>query len=138
MTGEMLYQRALRARAQAYAPYSHFTVGAALLSDDGRVFDGCNIENSAYTPTCCAERVALFSAIAAGARRFTAIAIAGGPAGQVPTRLCPPCGVCRQALCEFVEPGAFTVWLGDGTHLASHTLAELLPLAFHISETAEK
>lgn len=124
---------ALRARERAYAPYSGFWVGAALLTWDGAIYTGCNIENAAYSVCNCAERTALFSAIAAGERRFRAIAVAGGRQDEkepLPA-FCPPCGVCRQALSEFCESPAFQVILVRSREdLRVFTLEELLPLQF--------
>lgn len=91
-----LLTRARRARQQAYAPYSNFLVGAALLCADGSVFEGCNIENAAYPATICAERTALGSAVTAGHQRFDALAVIGSGDGPV-----TPCGTCRQVLFEF-------------------------------------
>ena len=108
---------------QAHAPYSGYRVGAALESEDGRVFDGCNVENAAFSVTCCAERVALFAAITAGARRFRRLVVsAGGPAPY-------PCGTCRQALAEF-EPGLPITVIGDDGERREYTLRELLPEPF--------
>ena len=101
MTPEKLVALALEARERAYTPYSGFAVGAALLCADGSVYQGCNIENAAFGPTVCAERVAVFKAVSEGKRDFAAIAVAGGRAGQDVTGLFPPCGVCRQVLREF-------------------------------------
>lgn len=132
MTDEKeLLARALRARTRAYTPYSHWAVGAALLAADGSIYEGCNIENAAYSPTCCAERVAFFKAVSEGVREFRAIAIAGGAAGQEPDAVCAPCGVCRQVMMEFCDPDTFTVILGtkDGVVL-TQTLGELLPQGF--------
>ena len=100
-----LVQRAKEARKKAYCPYSGFAVGAALLCADGSVYDGCNIENAGFTATCCAERTAFFRAVNDGKRDFKAIAIAGGRAGEEPTGICAPCGVCRQVMAEFCGPG---------------------------------
>lgn len=127
MTDLELMERAIEAREQAYAPYSYFRVGAALLSADGRVFCGCNVENAAYTPTCCAERIAFFRAVSEGAREFSAIAIAGGKDKTL--ALCTPCGVCRQVMAEFSRPD-FRVILGDGVGIFATTLGDLLPMAF--------
>ena len=124
-----LIAEAAGAARRAYAPYSGFSVGAALLLRDGRVFTGCNIENASYSVTVCAERVALFSAVAHGARDFAAIAVVGSSDGDF-TRPCPPCGVCRQALAEFCDPDSFTVILADGDEVRELALCELLPHSF--------
>ncbi|SDB08874.1 cytidine deaminase [Eubacterium oxidoreducens] len=107
MTKEMLVQKAYEAKQLAYAPYSNFKVGAALLAEDGRVFTGCNIENAAFTPTNCAERTALFKAVSEGCKSFRAIAICSDDEKDYIT----PCGVCRQALCEFVDVDTFELYL---------------------------
>lgn len=122
---------AIRAREHAYVPYSHWAVGAALLASSGRVYTGCNIENAAYTPTNCAERTAFFKALSEGERNFAAIAVAGGPEHTEPEEICTPCGVCRQVMMEFCDPGQFRVILGtkDGVR-AVMTLGELLPAGF--------
>ncbi len=126
-----LIQAALRAREQAYTPYSHFAVGAALLSADGAVYTGCNVENAAFSPTCCAERVALFKAVSEGARHFTVLCVLGGPEGAPPRAECTPCGVCRQALREFCDPETFRILLAvDETRFRTVTLSQLLPDSF--------
>ncbi len=130
-----LIRAALAARENAYAPYSHFTVGAALLGEDGTVYLGCNVENAAYSPSNCAERTAFFSAVAQGARHFVRIAVVGGPEGLRCRDFCAPCGVCRQVMAEFCDPETFEVVLGreepDGTTgFAVYTLTELLPEGF--------
>jgi len=130
MTRKELISRALRARENAYAPYSHFAVGAALLCEDGSIYEGCNVENASFSPTCCAERTAIFKAISEGKRHFRTIAVVGGPQGQAPARICPPCGVCRQVLSEFCQKD-FEILLWDGTNeICVCTLAELLPHSF--------
>lgn len=131
MTKETLIRLAVDAMSHAYAPYSGFTVGAALLTKDGAVYQGCNIENASYSPTNCAERTAVFKAVYDGVRDFEAIAIVGGQNGQI-TGFCPPCGVCRQVLQEFCRED-FRIYLGgsDGAILEK-TLAELLPLSFSL------
>lgn len=113
-----------RAREVAYAPYSRFRVGAALLARDGRVFTGCNVENASYGLTVCAERVALVKAVSEGAREFVAIAVAG-PKG----RPAPPCGACRQALVEFA-PDLVIHFRQPGGRVARRPLRLLLPAAF--------
>lgn len=126
MKDSELLSLAGKARQSAYAPYSGYTVGAALLCKDGSVYTGCNIENVSFTPTVCAERVAVFKAVSDGKREFSAIAVVGGKNGTS-DGLASPCGVCRQVLAEFCD-GNFRVVLTDGVH----TLKDLLPLAFKI------
>ena len=128
-----LIQKAFEAQKRSYSPYSNFQVGAALLCKDGTVFQGCNIENAAYTPTNCAERTAIFSAIAQGKNEFTAIAIVGNKAGinQGEGDYCAPCAVCRQVMAEFCDLDTFKVIIAKDTDdYLEHTLGELLPLAF--------
>ena len=125
-------ETAVEARKSAYAPYSGYRVGAALLAEDGRVFTGCNVENAAYSPTLCAERVAVGKAVSEGATRFVAIAVVGG-AGEDPSDTCTPCGVCRQMLAEFGSPDMAIV-VGSPARFAVHTLAELLPHSFGAGE----
>ena len=96
-----LIRMALAARERAYTPYSDFMVGAALRAEDGRIFTGCNVENAAFTPTSCAERTALFKAVAEGVTGFTDIAVVGARRGEVNKQITSPCGVCRQALLPF-------------------------------------
>lgn len=129
MTDLELMRLAEDARAFSYTPYSHFAVGAALLTSGGKVYTGCNIENASYTPTICAERTAVFKAVSEGERDFAAIAIIGGPAGEK-GRFCSPCGVCRQVLREFCEPETFRVLLGTTDEVQAYTLADLLPTSF--------
>ena len=131
MTDLELMNLAIEARKNAYAPYSGFRVGAALLTADGKVFTGCNIENASYSPTNCAERTAFFKAVSEGARGFAAIAVAGGK-GESPDALCAPCGVCRQVMAEFCTPD-FRVILGDGAHQSVCALRDLLPLSFSLN-----
>lgn len=127
---EELIERALEMRRLSYVPYSGFRVGAALLTKDGKIYGGCNIENAAYTPTNCAERTAFFKAVSEGHHDFTAIAIVGGN-GEAPESLCPPCGVCRQVMMEFCKPEQFGIILAtDVSHYKVYTLAELLPQGF--------
>ncbi len=131
MEYEELLQMAVRARNAAYMPYSHYSVGAALLCADGTVYTGSNIENAAYTPTVCAERVAFFKAVSEGKRDFTAIAIVGGKAGEMPDMLVAPCGVCRQVMLEFCGYKPFDIILGSpGHHLEVYKLRDILPLGF--------
>lgn len=129
-----LFEAACAAREKAYAPYSHFKVGAALLAKNGVIYTGCNIENAAFTPTNCAERTAVFKAVSEGVRSFSAICIVGALEGK-PLDYCGPCGVCRQVLREFCDPDTFPVLLGreDGC-MRIYTLSELLPQGFGPSD----
>ncbi|MCR5304028.1 MAG: cytidine deaminase [Lachnospiraceae bacterium] len=131
MTDTELLAEAEEARKNSYAPYSGFTVGAALLSKDGRIFRGCNMENAAFTPGICAERTAIYKAVSEGVRDFDRIAITGGRQGESGDAACPPCGVCRQVLREFCDPESFRVIVrGPGGSAESHTLGEFLPMSF--------
>lgn len=129
ITDNELIRLANEVRERSYCPYSNYSVGAALLTKDGKVYTGANIENASFTPTVCAERVALFTAIHAGERDFEAIAIVGAPVGCEPTAPSTPCGVCRQVLSEFAEP-SLRVLVGTGDGISSFTLGELLPNSF--------
>ena len=130
MTPDMLVQQAIAAMERAYAPYSGYKVGAALLCADGTVYTGCNIENASYTPTICAERTAFSKAVSEGQREFSAIAICGGKDGVI-SGLFPPCGVCRQVMREFCEPD-FQVYMisSQSGDYETRTLAQLLPDSF--------
>lgn len=131
MDEKQLIQLAYEARGNAYAPYSKFRVGAALLSKSGKVFLGCNIENASYGATNCAERTAIFKAVSEGEREFEAIAIVGGRDQCSTGTMCAPCGVCRQVLREFCLPDTFQVILEDGEGAyKGFLLKELLPLGF--------
>ncbi|MFN4226230.1 MAG: cytidine deaminase [Hyphomonas sp.] len=124
-----LKSAAAAARARAYAPYSDYRVGAALLTTGGEIIPGCNVENATYGATCCAERTAVFTAVAAGHTSFRAIAIA--TSGVVPGT---PCGICRQVLAEFSADGALDIlcFTDEGAE-AHYTLAGLLPHAFRLT-----
>ena len=131
MTNRELINLALDVQKKAYAPYSGFHVGAALLSADGEVFVGANVENASFGLTNCAERSALFSAVSQGKREFEAIAIVGGKEGEI-TDFCSPCGACRQALAEFSRDGKMRVILFDGQTEKELTLSSLLPESFNL------
>ena len=131
MTPQDLLERAKEARKAAYAPYSGFRVGAALLGQDGRVYVGCNVENAAYSPSLCAERVAIGRAVADGCRAFAALAVVGGADEEPDDSPCFPCGVCRQVLSEFCG-GDLPVYLLQNGQPATFTLAELLPHSFSL------
>lgn len=131
---------AYEAQKRAYTPYSHFQVGAALLTEDGEIIRGCNIENSAYTPTNCAERTAFFKAVSEGKTKFKAIAIVGNKEGEIPELddFTSPCGVCRQVMMEFCDPKTFVVILANRPdHYKKFTLEEILPLGFGPSNLLE-
>ena len=126
-----LVLQAEKAMENAYAPYSGFRVGAALLTKNGKVYTGCNIENASFSPTICAERTAVAKAVSEGERAFAAIAVVGGKDGVI-THICPPCGVCRQVLSEFCD-GDMPVYLGKGGgEFETVTLKDLLPLGFSL------
>lgn len=125
-----LVKKAYEAMQYSYSPYSGFKVGAALLCKNGNIYTGCNIENSAYSPTNCAERTAFFKAISEGERDFKAIAIVGGKDGEI-TDYCYPCGVCRQVMAEFCDRD-FEIITASPEGIKSYTLKDLLPEAFKI------
>lgn len=122
-----LIDKAKEARRNAYTPYSEFKVGAALLTKNGKIYTGCNIENGAYTPTCCAERVAFFKAISEGEKDFEAIAIVGN------VNPCYPCGVCRQVMNEFCD-GNFKIYLEENETIKEYKLKDLLPNSFKLEK----
>ena len=132
-----LIETAIAQLPLAYAPYSHFHVGAALLAEDGRIYTGCNIENASYSATVCAERTAIFKAVSEGVRDFRGICIVGGPDGVI-SGYAPPCGICRQVMAEFGDPDHFRIILATGPedyHI--YTLRELMPLCFESSHIKE-
>ena len=129
MTDIELIEKAKKAAENSYSPYSGYTVGAALLSKDGKVFTGCNIENAAYSPTNCAERTAVFKAVSEGIREFEKIAVVGGYRLDFKDYFAP-CGVCRQVLREFCDED-FIILLGKNANEYKRlTLKELLPCSF--------
>lgn len=129
---EELIRQAVNAREYAYAPYSGFKVGAALLCRDGNVYTGCNIENAAYTPTNCGERTAFFKAVSDGEREFSRIAIVGGKDGEMSAPA--PCGVCLQVMAEFCEAGRFEVVMAKSEKdYTVRKLADLLPYGFSLN-----
>lgn len=114
----------------SYSPYSGFRVGAALLTKSGKIYTGCNIENSAFSPTCCAERTAFFKAVSEGEKDFSAMAIVGGKSGET-SEFCYPCGVCRQVMAEFCNAD-FEIILTNGKDIKAKKLSELLPESFKL------
>ncbi len=122
---------AFEARRHSYSPYSNFCVGAALLTKEGKLYQGCNIENAAYSVANCAERTAFFTAIYQGEREFESIVIVGGPREAESFDYCEPCGVCRQVMAEFCEPESFRVIFAKSEEeYQEYLLQELLPHAF--------
>ena len=132
MTDIELMQLAEEARKRSYCPYSHFAVGAALLTKSGKVYTGCNIESASYTPPNCAERTAVFKAVSEGEREFATIAVIGAPEDEK-GKFCAPCGVCRQVLREFCSLD-FRILLGTPEEVKAFTLEELLPASFAPSD----
>ena len=125
MEKEQLMKQAIEARGTAYVPYSKFPVGAALLTADGKVYTGCNIENAGYSLTNCAERTAVFKAVSEGDKNFTALAVSADTAGPV-----SPCGACRQVLAEFCPPDMPVYLTNLKGDVQETTISELLPGAF--------
>ena len=125
-----LIHKAIAAREFAYAPYSNFCVGAALLTKSGKIYTGCNVENAGYSATNCAERTAFFKAVSEGEREFTAIAIAGGISGEAPVEYAYPCGICRQVMQEFCRDDFVIYVVNSEQDYQRYTLKELLPFGF--------
>ena len=136
MSDLALMEMAQKAAEYAYAPYSSFAVGAALLCKDGTVFSGCNVENAAFSPTVCAERTAVVKAISEGQHDFAAIAVAAKKDG-VWVDAVSPCGVCRQVLAEFCDPDTFRILTLSPDGIKSYTLTTLLPHGFGKSDLSE-
>ena len=133
---KLLIEKAFEAQKFCYTPYSNFNVGAALLAADGTIYQGCNIENAAYTPTNCAERTAFFKAVSEGVKEFQAICVVGGRDGVL-TGYAAPCGVCRQVMMEFCDPETFQIILAVSKDKYDvFTLRELFPLGFGPADLA--
>ncbi len=129
MTDKELVLKAIEAMKNSYSPYSDFKVGAALLSESGKVFTGCNIENVAFGPSICAERVAFFKAISDGENCFSKIAVIGGKAGVISSAT-PPCGVCRQVMREFCSDDFEILIVKENNEYDKVFLKDLLPYSF--------
>ena len=127
-----LIKKAFEARGNAYAPYSRFKVGAALICENGKIYCGCNIESASFSPTNCAERTAFFKAISDGERHFCAIAIVGAHSDAQSFGYCPPCGVCRQVMSEFCAKDFKIILADSDEEYIEYTLEELLPLGFEL------
>ena len=130
---KQLIETAVKAREMAYAPYSHYKVGAALLAKSGKIYTGCNVENASFTPTNCAERTSFFKAISEGDREFEMIAIVAGKDGEELSKNCTPCGVCRQVMTEFCNKD-FKIILGTPDDFKVLTLEEIMPYSFSATE----
>lgn len=134
-----LISSAMEAKKKAYAPYSGYLVGAAVLTADMRIYTGCNIENVSFTPSICAERTAISKAVSEGTRRILAIAVTGSLKGEEPDKYAYPCGVCRQVMLEFAEPERFVIIVAKSQdEYKVHTLAELLPESFGTDQLERK
>ncbi|MCP3025896.1 cytidine deaminase [Halobacillus sp. A5] len=133
MDTQRLIKEAIKIRDKAYTPYSKFNVGAALLTKDGTLYTGCNIENAAYPVTCCAERVAIFKAVSDGHYEFKELAVVADTARPV-----PPCGSCRQVMSEFFHPD-LTIHLTNLTDTVKTVkMSELLPFSFSPDDLIRK
>ena len=131
MNNNELICLALDAREKSYSPYSGFAVGAALLCKNGKAYTGCNIENSAFSPTVCAERTAFFKALSEGEKEFVKIAVVGGKSeNEFPENYCPPCGVCRQVMKEFCTDDFEVIMAKSAEDYIVMTLNEILPAGF--------
>ena len=131
MNNNELIHSALEAREKSYSPYSGFSVGAALLCENGKVYTGCNIENSAFSPTVCAERTAFFKAVSEGEKNFVRIAVVGGKSDdKFPENYCPPCGVCRQVMKEFCSDDFEIIMAKNADDYIAMKLNEILPAGF--------
>ena len=131
MTDKELALLATEATKNSYSPYSEFKVGAALLTKNGKLYTGCNIENAAFSPTVCAERVAFFKAISEGETEFSKIAVAGGKSGVI-TAATSPCGVCRQVMSEFCDGDFEILMVKEGNEFEKVLLKDLLPYSFSL------
>lgn len=130
MSNEELCALAKKAMENAYAPYSGYRVGAALLTKSEKVYTGCNIENASYSPTVCAERTAIFKAVSDGERDFLKIAVAGGKDGKI-TGEFPPCGVCRQVMAEFCDENFKILVVNENNAYTEYCFSEVLPFSFN-------
>ncbi|MCL2863940.1 MAG: cytidine deaminase [Lachnospiraceae bacterium] len=126
---DRLVAQARGMQEMAYVPYSNFRVGAALLTEEGKIFTGCNVENSAYGVCICAEQTAVVKAVSEGSKSFVAVAVAGDSDGP-----CLPCGACRQVLSEFAKPDMVLYCVGKDGEVKNFTLGEILAYSFHLEE----
>ena len=130
-TKRLLIEKAIEVLPNSYAPYSNYNVGAAALFDSGKIYTGVNVENASYGGSVCAERNAIFHAAAEGERKLIALAVTGGPGGEIEDEYCAPCGICRQVMREFAEPeNMLIISAKSPDDYKEYTLAELLPESF--------
>ena len=130
-TKRLLIERAIEVLPNSYAPYSNYNVGVAALFDSGKIYTGVNVENASYGAAVCAERNAIFRAAAEGERRLLALAVVGGPNGDIQNEYCTPCGICRQVMREFADPDSMVVICAKSPDdYKDYALAELLPQSF--------
>lgn len=129
---QLLIEAAKQARTNAYAPYSNYKVGAALLDDNGQLHSGCNVENAAFRIGTCAEANAICAMVASGGKRIIAIAAVGGAAADIET--CAPCGGCRQSIHEFSDENTRILFMGDEHKIVSYSIEELLPASFSLDQ----
>ncbi|MBP9988404.1 MAG: cytidine deaminase [Ruminococcus sp.] len=132
MENEILINKAIEAMKNSYSPYSNFRVGASLITKNGKIYTGCNIENSSFSATNCAERTAFFNAVSNGEKEFEAIAIVGGKNGKIDD-FCFPCGICRQVMSEFCDKD-FKIILSNTKEIKEYKLSELLPESFKLED----
>ena len=140
MDKKELVRLAIEARESSYSPYSNFRVGAALLTSGGKVYQGCNVENASYGAGICAERNAALRAVFEGEKRFAEIAVVGWHRDAKPEErgYAFPCGICRQVMMEFCDPGTFEILLGTPEKYEIYTLKEILPLGFGSANLKKK
>ena len=130
-TKRLLIEKAIEVLPNSYAPYSNYNVGAAALFDSGKIYTGVNVENASYGGSVCAERNAIFHAAAEGERNLIALAVTGGPRGEIEDEYCAPCGICRQVMREFAEAeNMLVISAKSPDDFKEYTLAELLPESF--------
>lgn len=130
-TKRLLIEKAIEVLPNSYAPYSNYNVGAAALFDSGKIYTGVNVENASYGGSVCAERNAIFHAAAEGERKLIALAVTGGPGGEIEEEYCAPCGICRQVMREFAEAeNMLVISAKSPDDFKEYTLAELLPESF--------
>lgn len=125
-----LIEQALKIRDRAYAPYSRFSVGAVVVTDNDKIYDGCNVESVSFTPTCCAERTAIVKAVSDGEQKINKIVVVGGAKDKPITEYCYPCGVCRQFILEFASENCQIIVAKNSLDYVTHSIKEIIPFGF--------